>query len=326
MRQHFLMGMPMRFRKFLAGIGIVLFIYILSTLDFTIMKDIFTSIDLLYLIPCLFMVVPVALLSNYQWQVLLGHHKMKIGFFRSLKNIFIGYFYGFITPGGIGGYTRILYLHDQTKIPLKKCVSNIVLHNTVDYISLLLIGFIGGLLLTLRFPQLYTFEILILILICIVLLLLYVFILKKEKLKHVFNSLIRFSFFNPYRDRLGGTIEEFYEDLPLLYDLSFPFVLSVAGWVLRFFEFYLIAQLFSVYVPLVYFIAIFSVSDVVASIPITIYGLGTREIALISLFSLFHVPAENVIGLSLFLFVVSWILPSVFGAFVTVSGGKNTSC
>lgn len=316
----------MRIRKFLAIIGVVLFVYILSTLNFSKMEYIFTSIDIIYLIPCLFMVIPVAFLSNYQWQVLLKHHNMHIDFFKSLKNMFIGYFYGFITPGGIGGYTRIIYLHDQTKIPLKKCVSNIVLHNTVDYISLLFIGFIGGLLLTARFPQLYTFEILILFMIFFLIVLVYIFIVKKETLQQLFNIILRSSFFNPYRDRLGGTIEEFYEDMPFWYDLSFPFVLSIVGWGLRFFEFFLIAHLFFISVPLIYFIAIFSVADVVASIPITIYGLGTRELTLISLFSLFGVPEENIIGLSLFLFVVAWILPSLFGAVVTLFEGKNTIC
>ena len=316
----------MKLRNLLVFIGIVLFIYILSTLDLSETQVIFSSINVIYLVPCVFTVVPVALLSNYQWQVLLKHHNMHIGFFRSLKNMFIGYFYGFITPGGIGGYTRILYLHDRTSIPLKKCVANIVLHNTIDYISLLFIGFIGGFLLTLRFPKLYTFEILILLLIGIIFVLVYVFVVKKESLQHIFNIVVGSSFFNPYREKLDGAIEEFYEDMPLIRDLTSPFILSILGWVLRFFEFYLIAHLFAISIPLVYFIAVFSVADVVASIPITIYGLGTRELTLISLFSLFGIPAENVIGLSLFLFVFAWLLPSIFGAGITIVEGKNLSC
>jgi hypothetical protein len=43
---------------------------------------------------------------------------------------------------------------------------------------------------------------------------------------------------------------------------------------------------------------------VIASIPISIYGLGTREAALITIFSFFDVIPENVVILSLFWFVI----------------------
>ena len=320
------MDAHMKLRKILVVIGLVIFVYILSTMDLSKIKMIFASIDVKYLIPCIFTVIPVVLLSNYQWQVLLKHHNMHISFLQTLKNIFIGYFYGFITPGGIGGYTRIIYLHDKTRIPLKKCISNIVLFNTIDFISLLFIGFAGGLILTLRFPQLYTFEVLIVFMIGVVAILMYFFLIKKETLQHFFNVIMRSPFFNPYRDTLDGTIDDFYEDMPQIRDITYPFVLSLFGWILRFFEFYLIAQLFLVSLPILYFIAIVAVADIVATIPITIYGLGTRELTLISLFSLFNIPAENIISLSLFWFVVTWILPSIFGAIVTVSEGKNSSC
>ena len=320
------MDTHMKLRKILVVIGLVIFVYILSTMDLSKIKMIFAAIDVKYLIPCIFTVIPVVLLSNYQWQVLLKHHNMHIRFLQTLKNIFIGYFYGFITPGGIGGYTRIIYLHDKTRIPLKKCISNIVLFNTIDFISLLFIGFAGGLILTLRFPQLYTFEVLIVLMIGAVAILMYFFLIKKETLQHFFNVIMRSHFFNPYRDTLDGTIDDFYEDMPQIRDITYPFVLSLFGWILRFFEFYLIAQLFLVSLPILYFIAIVAVADIVATIPITIYGLGTRELTLISLFSLFNIPAENIISLSLFWFVVTWILPSIFGAIVTVSEGKNSSC
>ena len=57
--------------------------------------------------------------------------------------------------------------------------------------------------------------------------------------------------------------------------------------------------------------------------PITIYGLGTREITMISLFSIFNVVPEKIVSLSLFWFVIIWLFPSLLGAAVAVREGRR---
>ena len=71
------------------------------------------------------------------------------------------------------------------------------------------------------------------------------------------------------------------------------------------------------------FIFVLAVANVVASLPISIYGLGTREATLISLFSIFAVTSEKIIALSLFWFAVIWLLPSIIGAIITVFESKK---
>ncbi len=315
----------MKLRRILSIIGIILIAYILSTMDLSKIANIVSSISLCYLLLCFFACLPVVLLSNYQWQVLLQRHKIYVDFATSLKNIFIGYFYGFISPGGIGGYTRIVYLHDDTNVPFIKCIANIVLFNTIDFISLLCIGFCGGIYLTITFPQLYAFLVFIIILSCVVSILVYLFFIKKHTIQHIFDFLMRSSFLNPYREKLNGSIEQFYKDIPQVRDITFPLILSVVGWLVRFFIFFFIAQLFSIQISILFFIAIIAVADIVATFPLSIYGLGTREVTLIGLFSLFKIPTENVISFSLFVFVVSWLIPSLVGLVITLFEGKNKS-
>ena len=85
----------------------------------------------------------------------------------------------------------------------------------------------------------------------------------------------------------------------------------------------MISFLFNVNIPYIDFILIIAVANVIASIPITIYGLGTREAALIGLFSAYSVFPENVIALSLFWFVLIWLFPSIIGAGVTLLENKS---
>ena len=66
-----------------------------------------------------------------------------------------------------------------------------------------------------------------------------------------------------------------------------------------------------------------AVSDVIASVPISIYGLGTREAALISMFNILNVESEKIVSLSLFWFVIIWLVPSIIGSFVTLIETKK---
>lgn len=306
-------------KKLLPIIGIIILVYIISTLDLSTIVDIFLEIDIKYSLLSLFAIIPIVLSSNIQWQILLKKQKITVSFFNSLKNIFIGYFYGFITPGGFGAYIRAWYLKYDSKAPLPKCVSNIITFNTIDYITLLLLGAIGALLLSGQFPNLF----LPIIIVLIIVLSLFVFFLKKEKSKIVFTKLVQSKIFAALKDRIEDPIESFYENLPSFKDVVLPFFISIVGWIIRFSELYLISKLFEIQVPFLYFIFIIAVADVIATIPISIFGLGIREGSLITLFSIYSIIPEKILSLSLFWFALVWFFPSVIGAIITVFESKK---
>lgn len=310
----------MNIRKLLPVIGIVILIYILITIDLEAIVSDFSSIKPIYLILSFLSLFPILIMTNFEWQLILKKQKIFVSYTYSLKNILIGYFYGFVTPGGLGGYTRTLYLKDESGEPLQKCVSNILILNTIDYISLLLLGITGGILVSSRFPY---FFILIGVLLVIVIALFLLFLLKKETLERFIKKIVQYRIFNSLRVKSGLSIDSFYVDMLRPGDLLVPFILSIFGWILCFSELYLISKLFSIEVPYIYFILIIAVANVVASLPITIYGLGTREITMISLFSVFNVVPEKIVSLSLFWFVIVWLFPSVLGAVVAVREGRR---
>lgn len=309
----------MDIKKLLPIIGIGILIYIISTLDLHTIIDIFLKIDIKYSLLSLFAIIPIVISTNIQWQILLKKQKINISFLHSLKNIFIGYFYGFITPGGLGSYIRAWYLKYDSKAPLPKCVSNIITLNTIDYITLLLLGSIGALLLSGQFPNLF----LPIIIVFIIILSLFVFFLKKEKSKIVFTKLVESRIFAALKDKIEDPIESFYENLPSFKDVLLPFAISIVGWIIRFSELYIISILFDIHVPYPYFIIIVAVADVIATIPISIFGLGIREGSMITLFSIYSVVPEKILSLSLFWFVLVWFFPSVVGAIITVFESKK---
>ena len=303
----------MNIKKILPIIGILIFLYIIINLDINEIFSAFSKINPIYSFLAFFSVVPIILLSNIQWQILLKKQKIRVSFWYSIKNMFIGYFYGFISPGGIGAYTRALYLQHESKSPLPKCISNIIIFNTLDYITLLLFGAVGAIFLSSKFHYLFF----VIIIVLSIVFALFFFFFNKEKSKIIFIKLVKSRIFSTVKDRLENSIDSFYEDLPKFRDVLIPFSLSIIGWILRFTELFLISKLFGFDIPFFYFILILAVANVISSIPISIYGLGTREASLISLFTIFNVVAEDVVSLSLFWFAVIWLTPSIFGAIVT---------
>ena len=311
----------MDLKKLLPIIGIIILLFIIATLDLNEIYVVFSNINPIYSFLCFFAILPVVILTNIQWQILLKKQRIHVSFFYSLKNIFIGYFYGFISPGGIGAYTRSLYLEHESSAPLGKCLSNIIIFNTIDYLSLLLLGAIGAVLLSSIYPNLFV----VIIVVIVVVISLLLFFLKKEKSKNLFLKIIQTRIFETVKDRLLESLDSFYEDLPRFKDVLIPFGISIIGWIVRFTELFFISKLFSIDVPFIYFILIIAIANVIASIPITIYGLGTREASLITMFLFFSITPEKVLGLSLFWFTVIWFFPSVIGAVITYFETKKLS-
>jgi uncharacterized membrane protein YbhN (UPF0104 family) len=66
-----------------------------------------------------------------------------------------------------------------------------------------------------------------------------------------------------------------------------------------------------------------AITSSIAVIPISIYGLGTRDATLVALFSLYNIPPENSISFTLFWFTVFFVTPSIIGAFITILENKK---
>jgi len=309
----------MDYKKLLPIIGIVIFVYILSTMDFGKILTVFSTLNIWFLILAIGSLVPILLLVNIEWQMILKKHKIHVSFTYSLKNIFIGYFYGFATPGGFGGYTRALYLRDKSGAKLQKCLIDILLFNGIDYLAFLTFGVFGALVLSRKAPELFPIIFLLFLLVIFVI----IIFLRKKTGKRLFQQLLEIRFLKAMKVKWGNLIDPLFDELPRRRDLLAPFTLSLLNWLLWFSVLFLISPLFSIHVDYLQFLAVVATANVVASIPISIYGLGTREAALITLFNLFGVAQENVIVFSLFWFVLSWLIPGIVGAIVTLYETRN---
>lgn len=311
----------MDWKKLLPFIGIILLIYILWKFNIGKILSVFSTINPLYAAICLLGVPIIFFIFNIQWQMILKRQCIHVSFIYSFKNLFIGYFYGFITPGGFGAFLSALYLKNESKTSLPKCISNIMTFNTIDYISIFILGSIGGFFLLGRYPYLF---ILILVLLFFVTFL-FTFYLRQKTSKHLFDKLLQTQIFKFIQQYVKDPIESFYDDLPSFKSLLLPFLVSFFSWIVFYTELYLIAQLFNIHIPYITFFFMLAIASSIAIIPISIYGLGTRDATLVALFSLYNIPPENIISFSLFWFTVFLITPSIIGSFITLLENRKLS-
>ena len=309
----------MDWKKLLPVIGIVLLLYILWRFDIEKIFSVFSTINPFYAALCFLGIPLIFVIFNIQWQMILKRQNIPVSFLYSLKNLFIGYFYGFITPGGLGAYLSAIYLKNESKTPLPKCVSNIITFNTIDYITIFILGAIGGLFLLGQYPYLFLLILLLLFSVSFI----FIFYLRQKTSKNLFKKLLQTQIFQFIQQYVEDPIESFYDDLPSLKSLTLPFLISFLSWFIFYTELYFIAQLFNIHIPYITFLFMLAITSSIAIIPVSIYGLGTRDAILIALFSLYNIPPENSISFTLFWFTLFLITPSIIGAFITIVENKK---
>lgn len=310
----------MKIKKYLPIIGILIFTYLLIKLDVTeIIKEI-ANVDIFFLLVALFISIISILTETMKWFVVARSQKIKVPFFEAVGINLIGSFYGFITPSKVGNIIRAEYLKKYSNDKRGKGISNFVLDKVLDICSLVLLVIVFS-FVSLKFLSanyLY-FSIvgLVFLLAC-----LFIFMDRErsKKILKVFYKLVP----KKLRERVKNGFYSFYEDMPKKRFLSFFFFVYIINWIVAYLVMFFIGKAVGINnVPFVYFLAILPIATLVAQIPVTISGLGTRELTTISLFGLLGVEATKVFSMSVIGLVIGALLPAIIGFFISLVSNKN---
>ena len=194
-------------KKFLPIIGIIIFIYLIYTLDVEKIITAFLSIHPIIIIISIILTLPRIVIRNYAWQLIQKEHNIKLTYIQSLKIFLIGYFYGSITPAFMGQLMRIPYMKEKTREPYGKIFINTLMEIILHSISLYGMIIIGAILIIGTFPNLIFIAVIWIIILALMLL----YFIKKERGKN--------SFTHSYSTSFQKNLKKF------LIDLSPPFIL-----------------------------------------------------------------------------------------------------
>jgi len=234
-----------------------------------------------------------------------------LDFLEALRINFITHFYGFVTPSKIGSILRAEYLKKYSG-NIGKGISNFVIDKILDLSSLFILAIGFSFMLGEKFDFIPLQVVIILFLVF----LLFSLILVKEKWLRAISRRFKWAIPKKLTEKLRLVSKSFYEDMPDKTFLIGVFIVNIFTWILIYLVSYFIGLSLGINVPFYYFLAIMPIATLVAQIPITINGLGTREVTLMGLFGLFGVSATKVFSMSILGIFLSGVLPCLIALFL----------
>ena len=103
-----------------------------------------------------------------------------------------------------------------------------------------------------------------------------------------------------------------------------PYLFGIITWILVFTQEYMILLGLDLDIPYVTFLVLFPIANVAGFIPITLAGLGTRELTAILIFtSLFPVAQEQILVLSLVGFIVTDLFLGFLGFLLSLTESRS---
>lgn len=308
-------------KKIFPVIGVGIFIYLLVKLDVTKVLNQISSLNFFYLFIAIIFVGFFFILQTSKWFIIARKQKIKIPFKDAFKINLISDFYGFVTPAKIGGVMRADYI-DKYEGGKDKGLGNFAIDKILDLISLFFITIFFGFVF--YQTKILSSNHLFLIIGIFLILMISCFIFYKEKNSRFLIKLVCRKFVpNKIKERAKTAFDSFYENIPSLKILFFVFLINLISWGVNYSILYFVGLSLGININFLIFLSIMPISTLIAQIPITINGFGTREVTMISLFGLFGVAAIKVFSMSILGIIIVNIIPAIFAVIFILLERKN---
>jgi uncharacterized protein (TIRG00374 family) len=301
----------MRIKKKLLGlIGIILFIFILSRLDLKEVSSIIKSINPFWFSVIVIMRILYIVIKSYAWQYIMKIMKIKYSLWNCFFMYSVGQFAAQITPARVGDLVRVIYLKNDGH-NLIRSFATVVIDRASDITFMLLASYISMYV----FIDYFLKEVIWINTLIIISTVVFTFLLFNKRLvrKLIYAFL---SYFIPqkYKEQIKAHFLDLINEIKniRLGKLLVFFILIIISWMFYFFHMYVLAIILNIQISFLYVIVCISITSIIISLPISVSGLGTRDISLIFLFSLIGISKELAISYSL-LYLFLNTIPALIG-------------
>lgn len=280
---------------------IIIYFYVDLTKIIYYLKQ--TKIEILLLfIPLIF---PLYLFKAIRLNRLLACQGINYSIKDTLFIFFSSNFLGFITPGRIGEFAKIVYLKQDLDIPFSKSFPAVIVDRFYDLYFLTLVAIFG----LLYFNILDSFPVLIYA--SIIFLLIVPFILFNQKVLEYFYELKVIRRFKKIREFLKIYTKEV-NGMISLKKILMSMIYTTISYAILFTQCKLILMSLDININYIQISYMMAITNLVTFLPVSISGIGTRDITLMFLFSLVGIQKELAISYS---FIVL-IMFNLIGGFI----------
>ncbi len=290
--------------------GIALFVVILSRVDLRSVRDSFSGLSFLHMSGTVLILLSFTLVKAMRWRTIVKMQGGEISLVRAFAIYSSALYLGFLTPGRLGDFIKSIYLM-RGGMSAGKAVYSSVADRLFDLGFLVLIGFAS----LVSFPGIFNNQILLsgILLVSVAVVFLVLF-WRRDLLSRIAGKFLSGASEGSLRGNIDKGIGEAVSEFSTLRHsgLALVILLSAIAWVLHFGVFILLAD--GVGTGASFHILIVSVSAAIftALIPVSLSGLGTRELVLIMVFSRVGLSREAAVTFSLS-FILVYLIQGVTG-------------
>lgn len=214
---------------------------------------------------------------------------------------------------------RIPYLKEKTNEPTGKLFVNTFVETALHTLSLYIMMVFGAIIISREHPEAVKYSLIFLTAI----LLIYGFFIKKERGEKFFNIIIKLFIPKKLKQYSKKFVNTFYKDFPSVKDLVLPFIIGSTTWIIMYTQIYIIALSLNINIPYHVFLLLYPIANIIAFIPVTSAGLGTRETTVMILFSFFNIPPEKAIVVSLAGHIITDVITGFYGFITSIIEARN---
>ncbi len=315
----------MNLKFFIKIIGPILFLYILSRVDFGELGSALKNINPIYFVLALVFWFFHLVLRTFKWKMLVNSLEERVSFSKLLFMFAQGVFWGLVTPGKLGELSRASYLTKSSSLSLRKSFWTVIMDRIIDLLVAAFISLIA--VLVLIYSMKVEVPLAVSLFLLIVFLLSVYFLTRKKQSENILKFFLRVIFPSLFQEKTQGIIEEFFEDSKKITCSFFVklFVFELFYYFFIAFALFFLALSFGFYFPLWYLYLIDPFISLVAILPISILGLGTRELSYAFLLAPLGIGLSQSVVFSLFVLFFNVLIgfPGLFFYLTKKSGEKE---
>jgi glycosyltransferase 2 family protein len=284
----------MKYIKYIAGILILILVLNNSNLDDVL--DLFRSVDYLLIVANLPVFVLGTAVNSYKWNLLIPSYRFLTLFTSNL----VAAYYAIFLPGQVASEALKIYrMKDVKDNDIARITCSVFVDKLIGLIGLLIIGSAGIVLSSHKeklMPLLYSFGLSI----SAALLLIFNTALIIKIFRFTSNGLSKLKIIKKLDELLLSFENSFDEILHGQYlVVAKAILLSMVFQTINVLGNYLVAQAIHLDVAFVDFLWIIALISIALVLPITVGGIGIRELSFVGVFNFLNLPIEGALALSI---------------------------
>jgi len=262
--------------------------YVFSKINFIEVISTYRYVNVIYLVLAAFLFILSKIIAAYRLNLFFRSISLKLSDRFNIKLYLLGMFYNLFLPGGVGGDGyKIFYLSKKFSIKKRKVFWSVLFDRISGVISLLVLIIIFSYFITINVSSPYKFFIWILIPVV-----LFIFIQILKKYFPQFNVI----FWNTFIHSLAVQSAQVICALLILVSIGTPDMVMN-------------------------YLFLFLISSIVAMLPISIGGMGLRELTFLYGAGILKLNVEISVALSLMFYLIS-VFVSLFGIYYSLNPAK----